>query len=184
MKQLVVLVGCAVFLSGFAGCQSAKRGVKVIVDGDGEFPEFLVGTWKADKGGWEFIFEPDGTISSAVIGLGKVRMKPGQIAEVPMQIGGKAVFEPGLWTVQYSVASGELSVEVVIDNFHMEERQQLLGGKATNMFVGPVSENDKIWQAEWFDFSDYIFYTPEPVKVAFDPNKAYVGTVIFKKFEE
>jgi hypothetical protein len=41
--------------------------VEVAVEGGGQFPEFLTGKWKADEGGWEFVFEPNGTISSAVI---------------------------------------------------------------------------------------------------------------------
>ena len=89
MKQLVVFAGFAVLLLGLWGCQNAHSGVEVIIEGGGEFPEFLVGVWKADKNGWEFVFEPDGSISSAVISFGRVRMKPGEVTTVPMKMGVK-----------------------------------------------------------------------------------------------
>ncbi len=44
MKRLLVLLGCVVLL--FSGCQcsgQSKRAVEVIIDGNGEFPQFLVG---------------------------------------------------------------------------------------------------------------------------------------------
>ena len=50
-----------------------------IIDGDGRFPSFIAGTWRADRGGWEIVFEPDGKISSAVVSLGRVRIRPGQV---------------------------------------------------------------------------------------------------------
>ena len=75
MKKIFVLsiYGLLVFMPG--GCRSSvpsKSGVEVIIDGDGRFPEILVGGWKADKGGWEIVFEADGKISSAVVSLGRV----------------------------------------------------------------------------------------------------------------
>ena len=126
MKQLVILAGFAVLLLGLAGCQKANRGVdpapprggvEVIIEGGGEFPEFLVGRWKADKYDWQFVFEPDGAISSAVISLGRVRMKPGEITTVPMKMGGKGVFEPGKWMVHYAPAARDLTVEISLKNF-------------------------------------------------------------------
>jgi len=96
MKQLLVLsiCGLSVFLLG--SCRSSagnKSGVEVIIDGDGQFPAFLVGRWKADKGGWEIVFEPDGTISSAVVSLGRAKMRPGQVTAAQMKMGGKGLFD-------------------------------------------------------------------------------------------
>ncbi|GAJ19845.1 unnamed protein product, partial [marine sediment metagenome] len=121
MKQLAILAGFAVLLSGLAGCQNANRGgVEVFIEGDGEFPEFLVGRWKADKHGWQFVFEPDGAISSAVISLGRVRMKPGEITTVPMKMDGKGIFEPGEWMVHYAPVGRELTVKISLKNFYVE----------------------------------------------------------------
>jgi hypothetical protein len=111
MKRLTLILVYVLLVLAISGCQSSagnKRPVEVIVDGDGQFPDFLVGTWRADEGGWEFVFEPDGSISSAVISLGRTRMQPGRVTTVPTQLGGEGVYKPGLWTVQYSQESRDL----------------------------------------------------------------------------
>ena len=102
LRQALVLALC---LSAFliSGCQNnavIKNNVEVIVDGDGQFPTALAGTWRANQGGWEIIFEPDGKITSAVVSLGRVKMEPGCVTTVPMELGGKGTFTPGLWSVQ------------------------------------------------------------------------------------
>ena len=187
MKQLVVLAGCVVVLSGLSGCRKPAQttppvsGVEVIIDGGGEFPEFLVGIWKADKHGWEIVFEPDGTISSVVISLGRVRIKPGQVTEVPMEPGGRGVFEAGQWTVQYSPDDRELAVEIVVDDFHIDMGSRGLKGHGSDWFVGPVSEDWQMWQVEWFTFPEYIMLAPEPVKPPFVPNNIAAGTLVFRK---
>ena len=70
MNKILVTLGCAVLLSALAGCQSPaanKSDVEVIIEGGGEFPLFLAGTWKADKNNWQLVFEPNGVISSAIV---------------------------------------------------------------------------------------------------------------------
>jgi len=161
MKQLMLLAGCCIILSGLAGCQNAKRGVKVIIEGGGEFPEFLVGEWKADKDGWEFVFGPDGTISSAVISLGKVRIKPGEVTTVPMKMGGKGVFKPGEWMVHYVPAGRELTVKISLKNFYVELGESVLEGKSTDIFAGPISQDGKVWQVDWTSFPYYVARTAE-----------------------
>jgi len=78
MKRLLILLGCCVVLSCLSGCHNGAGGVEVIIDNGGEFPEFLVGRWVADGHGWEFVFEEDGKISSAVINFGRMTVTPGQ----------------------------------------------------------------------------------------------------------
>lgn len=188
MKQLAVLAGCAVFLSGLAGCQRPAQttppvsGVEVIVEGGGEFPQFLVGTWKADKHGWEFVFEPDGTISSAVIDSGFIRVTPGKrVATIPMKEEGKGIYKLGQWTVQYSPDDRELAVEVVVDHFHIDLGPHALEGHSTDWFIGPVSEDSQIWEAQWFNFPKYIALTPEPNELSVDPNDNPRDTLVFRK---
>lgn len=186
MKQLVVLAGCAVLLSGLAGCQNPaplRGGVEVIIEGGGEFPQFLVGRWKDEKRGWEFVFEPDGTISSAVISLGRVRMKPGQVTEVPMKLGGKGVFEPGDWLVHYAPTSRELTVKISLKNFYAELGKDILEGKSTDIFVGSISEDGKVWQVDWVGFPDYVAHTAEHphFEMSVDPNYGITYTLTFEK---
>ena len=194
MKQLVVLVGCAVFLSGLAGCQRPAQttppvsGVEVIIEGGGEFPQFLAGTWKADKDGWEFVFERDGTISSAVIDSGMIRVTPSEkvatIATRPLKDGGKGVYELGQWAVQYSPDNRELAVEVVVEHYNLNMGSFGLEGHSTDWFVGPVSEDSQMWEAEWFTFRKTTAWGPEPLEFPFDPNDNPIDTVVFRKQPE
>ena len=181
MKQLLVLTGCAIILSTIAGCQNADSGVNVIIEGDGRFPKSLAGTWKADKNRWEFVFEPDGTISSAVIDSGFIKVIPSKgVATIPTRKGGKAVYKLGQWTVQYSPGTRELAVEVVVDHFHIDMGPDWLEGNSSDWFIGTVSEDWQEWQARWISFPKYIAFTPEPGELPVDPNDT-ITELLFKK---
>jgi len=186
MKRLLVLSFWGLFVFLLSGCQSSagnKSGVDVIIEGDGQFPPFLVGRWKADKGGWEFVFEPDGTISSAVVSLGRVTMKPGQITTTSMKLGGKGVFEPAQWTVQYLPEHRELSVEIAIDRFRVELGENIVQGQTRDFFIGSVSVDGQLWWADRFSFSEYIADTKKypNYKLPFDPNDNPRDSLIFQK---
>ncbi|MHC4073853.1 MAG: hypothetical protein ACYSWW_11715 [Planctomycetota bacterium] len=189
MKQLTVLLLCALFAFMLSGCQpSAKKeaAVEVTIDGNGQFPDFLVGTWKADKSGWEIVFEPDGTISSAVVSLGRVRMKPGQVTTVPMQLGGKGVFEAGQWTVQYSHERRELAVEIAIADFRVELGDSVVRGRTLDLFVGSVSGDGQSWWANRFSFPEYVADTKKyrDHKLTFNPNDNPPEEIFFQKVGE
>ncbi|MHC4499923.1 MAG: hypothetical protein ACYS21_12505 [Planctomycetota bacterium] len=183
MKQLVVFVGCVVFLLASTGCRSNDRGIEVIVEGGGKFPQSLVGIWRADKEGWEFVFEPDGTISSAVISLGRVRMRPGQITTVPMKLGGKGVFEPGEWFVHYAPAHRELTVKIALENVRIGLARPVLDGSSEDVFVGRVSEDGKSWHVDWTSFFNYVAHTDEypDFVMSEDPNYGILKTLNFEK---
>jgi hypothetical protein len=185
MKRLIVLFGCVFLLLG--GCQGLNRnksGVKVIIEGGGKFPEFLVGRWKADDYHWEFVFERDGRISFMIFNMGAVEIIPGRTTTVPTQRGGKAIFKPGLCTVQYSPLSRELAVEIVMDYIHFEMGPQLLEGKRTDILAGEVSEDGKVWRADWFSLPDYMAYATETKRLTIDPEESLIGTITFEKVEE
>ena len=76
MRIWAGLLAGVLLLSSVTGCQKTETGVIVDVQGGGRFPSALAGTWKAEGHGWEFVFEPDGTISSAVIDEGMIRVTP------------------------------------------------------------------------------------------------------------
>ncbi len=186
MKKLFVLsiCGLSVFLLG--SCRSSggnKSGVEVIIDGDGQFPAFLVGRWKADKGVWEIVFEPDGAISSAVVSLGRVRMKPGQVTTTNMILGGKGLFEPGQWTVQYSQEKRELIVEIAIEHFHVELGDKVVQGRTRDFFVGLVSSDGQLWWTDRFSFPEYIVDTKKypNYKLPFNHDDNPRESLIFQK---
>lgn len=186
MKQLFVLAGCAAILSAFAGCKAADkgahRGVEVLVEGGGKFPRSLAGTWSAREKGWEFVFERDGTISSAVIDSGMVRVKPSRkVTKASLRDGGEAIYKLGRWTVQYTPQNRELAVEVVVDYCRIGIADRGLEGSSIDWFVGPVSEDSKTWKAEWFTFPKYVMLAPEPEPMPFDPNENPIETLIFRK---
>ena len=184
MKRSIVLIGC-VFLV-FGGCQGVSRnksGVEVIIEGNGQFPQSLAGRWKDAEQGWEFVFEPDGTISSAVINSGFITVEPAKgIAEQPMRVG-KAVFKLGLWTVQYTPKTRELGVEVVVDFFHIDIGKTWLEGHRSDWFVGTVSEDYQSWDAEWISFPTFIAYIPEPRELPVEPNDT-ITELLFEKVTE
>lgn len=185
MKRLLV---CCLYVVLLIGCQSAgrsKSGVDVLIEGGGEFPQSLVGTWRADEDGWEIVFEPNGTISSAVITLGRVRMRPGEVTIVPMRLGGKGVYEPGQWLVHYVPISRELTVKISLKNLRAEFGGDVLEGKSTDILSGKVSEDDNVWPVEWTSFPDYIARTkkyPE-FRMTGDPNYGITYSMTFKKVQ-
>lgn len=200
MKKLVLLAGFAAVLSGLVGCQDAANnkpvkvkagngfeasgGVEVVIEGDGAFPEELAGRWKSDRGYWEFVFEPDGKISSAVINMAAVKMVPGKVTRYPTRFGGKGIFEPGLWIVHYSPENRELTVEVVIEHFYQDMGDAAIEGNVTDILTGKVSEDGKTWQADWFSSGKFVAYLPEPNEFHNEPEPVYSGPLVFKKVEQ
>lgn len=180
-KRVLLLIPLCCYLSTIAGCQNADSGVNVTIEGGGEFPKSLVGRWKADKNRWEFVFEPDGTISSAVIDSGFITVIPSKgVATIPTRMGGKAVYKLGQWTVQYSPKTRELAVEIVVDHLHIDMGPDWLEGTTRDWFVGTVSEDWQEWQARWISFPKYIAYTPEPGELPVDPNDTITELLFIK----
>ena len=187
MKQLVVLVGCCVFLLVPAGCQNAGRarkdvdpgtprgGVDVIVEGGGEFPEFLVGQWKADQYNWAFKFEPDGSISSIVHNIWALEIdldEGGFYTEGPDE-NSYAVFIMGPCEADYNPATRELSVKIIMDRYEIKLPVGSLEGRSEDYFDGPVSKDGMKWNVRWREYGyledatppdvNYIDAHPEPL---------------------
>lgn len=186
MKQSVFLLLCGLSVLLHGGCRrsvQSQPAVEVTIKGDGQFPEFLVGTWKADKGGWEIVFEPSGTISSAVVSLGRVRIKPGQTTTVPMKLGGKGVFEAGPWAVEYSPERRELTVEIAIASFRAELGDSVVKGRRLDVFTGSISADGRSWWANHFSFPEYVADTKKyrDHKLIVDPNDNPPEELLFQK---
>jgi hypothetical protein len=189
MNKVFVLSICCLFIFQTGGCQSplgSKSDVEVIIDGNGQFPQFLVGTWRADKGGWEIILEPDGRISSAVVSLGRVRLKPGRVTKTQMLLGGQGLFRPGKWTVQYTKQRRELIVEIAIEHFHVEMGESVVRGKTRDFFIGSVSTDGRLWWADRYKFPEYIVDTKKypNYELPFDPNDSPRESLVFQKVIE
>lgn len=184
MKELMVLLVCAVLLLGLDGCEDANKDVEAVVEGGGRFPGFLVGRWKADEHDWEFVFEADGTVSSALVSIGRVRMTSGQTSTFATRGGGRGVFKPGDWSVAYEPSTRVLEVQIVLDHFYMEMDQDVVEGSSTDMFTGSVSQDGTEWTAAWYSFPKYIVYlgsTSEQRELPVDPNDNPRDYLVFKK---
>jgi len=186
MKRLVVLLLCGLGVCPIAGCPPRiddLPAVEVIVDGGGQFPEDLAGVWKADSGGWEIVVEPNGTISSAVVSLGRVRLKPGRKTVVPMKMGGKGVFRAGRWAVYYSHERRELTVEITIESFRVELGESVVKGRTMDLFTGTISPDGRSWWASRFSFPQYVADTKKyrDHKLVVDPNETPPEELLFQK---
>lgn len=189
MRQLAVLWVWSSLICLLCGCQNSAHdasAVEVVIEGGEPFPDFLVGTWRADRGGWEFVFEPDGTISSAVVSLGRVRIEPGRITRVPMQMGGEGLFKPGPWTVQYSHEQRQLIVDIKIEDFRVQLGEGVVKGRTQDIFVGSISEDRRLWWAERFSYPEYIADTKKfpNYKLTVEHSDTPRESLLFQKVRE
>jgi len=157
--------------------------VQVIVEDGGALPSSLAGRWQAQQHGWEFEFEPDGRISSAVISLGRVRVVPGTTTTMPTRSGDQAVFTPGPWTVLYAPSTRELTVKITMDHVRVEMAGNIVEGTSTDTFVGPIASTGRTWQAQWTTFTQYVAHTPDNASfnLSTDPTDGETRLLIFDK---
>jgi hypothetical protein len=177
-KWALPALGLSALLVG--GCSRPLHGhadnVQVFVEGGGEFPSSLAGRWKADQNGWEFEFEPNGRLSSAIISLGRVRVVPGKTTTMPTRGGTEAVFTPGTWMVHYIPSTTELTLRITMDHVRVEMAGDTLEGSSTDTFVGPISSTDGIWRAQWTTFTRYVAHTPDNASFNLSTDPTYGET--------
>jgi hypothetical protein len=169
--------GCAVGGSG------TDPHMQVVVEGGGPFPAALAGRWESDRDGWQFVIEPDGKISSAVISFGRVQVKPGQITTVPALAGGKAIFEPGRWIVHYIPSTCDLTINITMDHVHVDTGDNIIDGRSTDTFLGKLLPNEELWSVQWTTFSHYTTHTTgkPSAEISTDPDKGETKPLLFKK---
>lgn len=176
MKQLVVLAGCAVVLLGLAGCQWQLG--KSFEGGQTVLPPDIAGTWKARGEPWKIVLSPDGTVSSALIPLGAVEVRPNQTTEMEMKDGSISTFKAGDCIVEYMPDTRELFVCVEVEEFHIVFLDNRIDGNTIDRFIGPVSEDGKTWMADWISVFDYGPRFPQ------DPNDIIAEPLTFEKIED
>ena len=185
MKRLSLLLVCVFLLNGCLNT-AVNKNVEVIVDGNGQFPAFLAGKWKTDNGGWEIVLEPDGKISSATVSLGRVTLVPGKVTTVPMELDGKGIFKPGIWTVQYFQDQRELTIEIAIESFRIELGENIIKGNTRDFFIGNVSKDGTLWWAQRFSYPEYTVDTEKfrNYLLPVDPNENPKENLLFQKVPE
>jgi hypothetical protein len=164
MKWLMVLFGCVFLL--FGGCQELSRNksrAEVTIEEGSEFPRFLAGAWKADKQGWQIVFEPNGVISSAVVPLGGVEVRPNRKTGFPGPKGEPGFLEAGDFDVYYNQQGRELAVDIKIKQFcRYLVNSSILKGSWEYLIVGDVSGDGKTWAGDVFNSLDIATLTPDP----------------------
>lgn len=182
MKTLYGLI-CCLLLAGCQGPRALQNDVQVIIEGHDPFPTALAGRWRADRHGWEIVFDPDGRITSAVLSLGRVEITPGATTTVPTRGGGEGTFRPGTWMVHYEPETKQLTVRIVMDDVRVEMGDNVLEGKSTDTFLGQISATDGLWQTQWTALTQYKVRTPEGNDVDLSTHPAYGQTqaITFQK---
>jgi len=173
---------CLLVLPVIAGCQPGGRAVDVVVTDGGVFPAGLAGTWKEGTTGWQITFAPDGSITSATIAMGRIEMKPGRKTEFDTRAGGKGVFEPGRWLVQYSPQQRELMVLIVVEHFYESlDPNNTIEGENTDILTGQISQDGRIWDTQWYTMARYVAMIPQPKEFENNSEPQLRGPVTFTK---
>ncbi|AQT67066.1 hypothetical protein STSP2_00206 [Anaerohalosphaera lusitana] len=178
MLRLSIIV---LFCTVISGC--ASHSMNVILPEGAVFPEQMVGTWSNIDTGWEITFENDGEIPSAVLALGRFEIEPGQTKTYEMKKGKSSRLEAGEWTVQYDSDSEEVTVEIVIEDLHVEIGGGYLEGHLTEILAGVVSEDGQRWNVDWITMPQYVAYTTgnEEGMPLQEPGETQVKQLVFKK---
>ncbi len=177
MKQLLMLlVFTLCVLPELSGCRE-QASYKNNVGDLSEFPQFLVGTWRSDKDGWELVFEPNGTISSAVIPLGRVRIRPNQTTRVEGRLGEPGIFEAGDCVLEYGPESGKISITIDMRRIYAEIGGGILDGTCEYFISGSVRKDRKTWEATVFSVLDLDVLMPDPNSTEQPPPFKKVGVL-------
>jgi len=110
--------------------------------------------------------------------MGVVEVKPNQTARIEMKDGSYSTFEAGDCVVEYMPATRELFVSVQMEEIHVVFLDNAIDGNSIDRFIGPVSEDGKVWTADWITVFDYGPRFPQ------DANDTFGGQLIFEKIEQ
>ena len=173
MIRIVFIFG--LILLSTAGCPRPSRQPPV---SEAVLPPDIAGTWKAQDSPWKIVLSPDGTVSSAVIPMGVVEVKPNQTTKTEMKDGSYSTFRAGDCVVEYMPTTRELFVSIQMEEIHVVFLDNAIDGNSIDRFIGPVSEDGKVWTADRVTVFDYGPRFPQ------DANDTFGGQLIFEKIEQ
>jgi len=176
MKQLLLLLFCGLYVVLLSGCQGPQESTSE--DQKTALPPEIAGTWKARESSWKIVLNPDGTVYSAVIPMGTVEVKPNQVTKVEMKDGQFSTYKAGDCGVEYAPETRELYVCIEMDEIHIVFLDESIDGNSLDRFVGPVSEDGKVWTADHIAIFNYGPRFPQ------DPNDIYAELMIFDKVKD
>lgn len=168
MKKTMLLIMCSLLIVGLINCNGSKQqpdGNNTTSIGNHvnpDFPEFLVGTWLGDSGGWELVFTPAGTIESAIIEFGRQKIIPNQSVTLAGKGGQPGFFEAGDCNVDYDPDTKTLTADIRMNRIYMDMDDNVLQGTLEYLFSGEVSPEENIWVATKFTTMDIGAYRKDP----------------------
>ena len=175
MKLKVVIILFFVWLVLLVvGCQTPAK--QTVAD-RAILPPDIVGTWKAQDSPWKIVLSPDGAVSSAVIPMGEIEIKPNQTTKAEMKDGSVSTFKAGDCVVEYTPIMRELFVSIEMEKVYVKFLDNVIAGNSIDRFIGPVSEDGKLWKADWITVYDYGPRFPQ------DPNDITAKLLVFEKVE-
>lgn len=180
MKR-ILLIAAGVCFIGLCGCRQAEEssssspGSLLSNKSGNRFPEFLVGTWKADRARWILTFEPDGSISSFrhFVGM-EIDVDEGGLSE-KWRDGVVATYFLGPCEAVYTPATRKLDVTIIIEYFNIDFPDGQMKGSFVDYLRGPVSEDGEQWTVNWLSYCTIEGTTPP------DPNEIQPRPLIFTK---
>jgi len=176
-KAAIIFFSAMVFLR-LIGCQMIDKQTSKSQIANRKSFCALAGVWKAQDSPWKIVLSGDGTVSSAVIPMGEVEIKPNQTTKVEMKDGSFSTFKAGDCFVQFSPATRELFVSIELEKIHVKFLDNVITGNSTDRFVGRVSEDGRFWMADWITVFDYGPHFPQ------EPNDIATVPVIFEKLKD
>ncbi len=133
------------------------------------------GQWQATNGQWILCFAPDGSLDSAVIPLGKVRIRPEKITHVTNKDNQTSTIKAGPCDVKYSPETKNLYARIALEDVHIVHEKNVIDGNQVDQFMGIISKDGKTWIADWINTFNYGPRFPQNVK------NDHVKRLIFKK---
>ena len=170
------------------GCIGEQKANPQAVTGKAgaNFPKFLVGVWQANDSNWGFKFEPDGKISKLTHVLGApIKVEEGSYYEEGFQ-NSRFLYVLGPCDTSYDPKTGILKVSIVMDYFLMDiPPAGTLEGSQKDLFEGPVSVKDLIWNVKWRSYTTVEGASPPDVnEIDANPENLIFRKIDLKQFEK
>jgi hypothetical protein len=166
MKRVIFLVysGFSLFLI-LAGCQDTGKTAKeidLVFQDRNDFARALAGAWQAEDSPWEIAFAPDGTLSSAVIPLGKVRIRPNKATKVKGYRGEPGIFQAGSCPVYLEPQSRQISIQIPMERVYAQFASSSLDGTCQYFIEGEMAKNSPTLFATVYTLLKLNVYSNEP----------------------
>lgn len=197
MKQVFyfVLVGMVAGLSGCGVLKSRQpdnpvdpnliAGVPVVIEGGGEFPDFLTGIWVQEGPLKRAFYFENGCLDMMILGIARAPVKPHSRVEIPLIEGGVGKFTSGKWFASYNPQTRELAVEIVIESFSLVMPRESLAGSIREVYIGKISEDGTRWDVDYEGYPYFIVNTSTfKDHVLHRPEEVVEDTLVFTKYAE